>query len=61
MYEQLIYYFLIDNNINKISSNKIKLIDQFLQLGKTKGKLRLGNDKWLQKIDNILVVKKEKK
>ncbi|MDR2369036.1 MAG: tRNA lysidine(34) synthetase TilS, partial [Mycoplasmataceae bacterium] len=40
--EQIIYRFLIENNIYKISANKIKLIDQFLHAQKTKARLRLG-------------------
>jgi tRNA(Ile)-lysidine synthase len=59
IHEHLIYQFLIENNIHKISLNKIKLIDQFLNFAKTKTKIRLGRNCWLQKIDGVLVLKQE--
>jgi hypothetical protein len=59
MHEQIIYQFLVLNNIHKISSNKVQLVDQFLQANRNQTRLRLGKNYQLQKIDKILILKKE--
>jgi hypothetical protein len=52
----VIYKFLIHNNIANISSSKIKNVDQFILATNNAKKLRLGEKKYLSKLNKNLKI-----
>jgi tRNA(Ile)-lysidine synthase TilS/MesJ len=55
----ILYRFLVDNNIHKISSAKIKLIQQFLLCANKRGTLRMGRQQILMKDKGYICLKKK--
>jgi hypothetical protein len=55
-HQHLIYKMLIDNNIISISTNKIDGIINFVKANNKASKFRLGNEYYLTKRNNSLII-----
>jgi hypothetical protein len=55
---QIIYKYLREYDVSRLSFNKMKLVQQFLMGDNNKTKLRIGTNSYLAKIKDKLVIVK---